>query len=117
MAGSIVGMAARIVDLNGDDGTSEELQPLTLPRGYGYPTSSTDNWKMIWMAMNHRHQRREAYVEYRVILNPARAEAGHAVLAQRRPVRLRPAVHGAWRRARGLHSRADVTRREGQVGG
>ena len=96
VAGSIVGMDARIVDTAGvevpqsqlmlhhnvftnggvDDsrtdgacptrtvrerfyGTSEELRPLTLPRGYGYPTAPTDRWKMIWMAMNHRHERRE----------------------------------------------------------
>jgi plastocyanin len=51
-------------------GTSEELRPLTLPRGYGYPTSPRDQWKMIWMVMNHRHQRREAYVEYRVTVDP-----------------------------------------------
>jgi len=52
-------------------GSSEELRPLTLPRGYGYPTDPSDRWKMIWMAMNHRHQRREAYVEYRVTVDPA----------------------------------------------
>jgi plastocyanin len=52
-------------------GTSEELRPLTLPRGYGYPTAPTDRWKMIWMAMNHRHERREAYVEYRVTVDPS----------------------------------------------
>ena len=108
VAGSIVGMDARIVDLNGAEipqaqlmlhhnvftnggpdntrrdgacpnnavkerfyGTSEELRPLTLPRGYGYPTTPADNWKMIWMAMNHRHHRREAFVEYRVTVDPA----------------------------------------------
>jgi hypothetical protein len=53
-------------------GTSEELRPLTLPRGYGYPTDPQDRWKMIWMVMNHRHERREAYVEYRVTVDPAR---------------------------------------------
>ena len=51
-------------------GSSEELRPLTLPRGYGYPTSPQDQWKMIWMVMNHRDQRREAYVEYRVTVDP-----------------------------------------------
>jgi plastocyanin len=51
-------------------GTSEELRPLTLPRGYGYPTSPADHWKMIWMAMNHRPETREAYVEYRVTVDP-----------------------------------------------
>jgi hypothetical protein len=53
-------------------GSSEELRPLTLPRGYGYPTDPQDHWKMIWMVMNHRHQRREAYVEYRVTVDPAK---------------------------------------------
>ena len=53
-------------------GTSEELRPLTLPRGYGYPTDPQDKWKMIWMVMNHRHERREAYVEYRVTVDPAK---------------------------------------------
>lgn len=52
-------------------GSSEELRPLTLPSGYGYPTDPSDRWKMIWMVMNHRHQRREAYVEYRVTVDPA----------------------------------------------
>ena len=52
-------------------GSSEGLRPLTLPSGYGYPTDPQDQWKMIWMVMNHRHQRREAYVEYRVTVDPA----------------------------------------------
>jgi plastocyanin len=52
-------------------GSSEELRPLTLPRGYGYPTAPADHWKMIWMAMNHRPERREAYVEYRVTVDPS----------------------------------------------
>jgi len=51
-------------------GSSEELRPLTLPKGYGYPTSPRDQWKMIWMVMNHRHQRLEASVEYRVTVDP-----------------------------------------------
>jgi hypothetical protein len=51
-------------------GSSEELRPLTLPTGYGYPTSPQDHWQLIWMAMNHRHERREAYVEYRVTVDP-----------------------------------------------
>jgi plastocyanin len=52
-------------------GSSEELRPLTLPHGYGYPTSPADHWKMIWMAMNHLSERREAYVEYRVTVDPS----------------------------------------------
>jgi len=51
-------------------GSSEELRPLTMPQGYGYPTSPRDHWQMIWMAMNHRHERREAFVEYRVTVDP-----------------------------------------------
>jgi plastocyanin len=53
-------------------GSSEELRPLSLPKGYGYPTNPSDHWKMIWMVMNHRHVRREAYVEYRVTVDPAK---------------------------------------------
>jgi plastocyanin len=52
-------------------GTSEELRPLTLPRGYGYPTAPEDRWKMIWMVMNHRHEPRSAYLEYRVTVDPS----------------------------------------------
>jgi plastocyanin len=52
-------------------GTSEELRALTLPRGYGYPTAPQDQWRMIWMVMNHRHERRRAYVEYRVTVDPS----------------------------------------------
>jgi plastocyanin len=54
-------------------GTSEELRPLTLPRGYGYPSAPQDRWKMIWMVMNHRHERRLAYAEYRVTVDPSPA--------------------------------------------
>lgn len=108
VAGSIVGMDVRMVDVSGvevpqselmmhhnvftnggpDDtrkdgacphrdvrerfyGTSEELRALTLPRGYGYPTAPQDQWKMIWMVMNHRHERRQAYAEYRVTVDPS----------------------------------------------
>ena len=51
-------------------GTSEELRPLTLPRGYGYPTTPRDRWRMIWMVMNHRAEPRRVYVEYRVTVDP-----------------------------------------------
>jgi plastocyanin len=54
-------------------GTSEELRPLTLPRGYGYPTAPEDRWKMIWMVMNHRAEARVAYIEYRVTVDPSPA--------------------------------------------
>ena len=35
-------------------GTSEELRPLTLPRGYGYPITARDRWRASWMVMNHQ---------------------------------------------------------------
>ncbi len=53
-------------------GTSEELRPLTLPRGYGYPTAPDDRWKMIWMVMNHRSTPRKLFIEYRVTVDPRR---------------------------------------------
>lgn len=65
-------------------GTSEELRPLTLPRGYGYRTTPAGNWKMIWMAMNHRHQRREAYVEYRVTVDACRIRSTRCPAANAR---------------------------------
>jgi plastocyanin len=52
-------------------GTSEELRPLTLPRGYGYPTAPADQWKAIWMVMNHESRIRTSYVEYRVTVDPS----------------------------------------------
>ena len=107
VAGSIVGMDARIVDKNGKAvpqykvmlhhflmtnggldnkrrdgacpqravrerfyGTSEELRPMTFPRGYGYPSDPRDVWKMVWMVMNHRANRPKVYVEYRVTVDP-----------------------------------------------
>jgi hypothetical protein len=50
-------------------GTSEELRPLTLPRGYGYPTSPRDPWHTSWMVMNHRARVRSAEFEYRVTVD------------------------------------------------
>ncbi len=52
-------------------GTSEELRPLTLPRGYGYPSTPQDRWKTIWMVMNHRHDTRQFWVEYRTTVDPS----------------------------------------------
>ncbi len=54
-------------------GTSEELRPLTLPRGYGYPSASRDRWGAIWMVMNHVASPRTGYVEYRVTVDPSTA--------------------------------------------
>jgi plastocyanin len=54
-------------------GTSEELRAMTLPRGYGYPTSASDTWKAIWMVMNHRSDVRRFFIEYRVTIDPSPA--------------------------------------------
>jgi plastocyanin len=50
-------------------GTSEELRPLTLPRGYGYETTARDRWRASWMVMNHQSQDRSALLEYRVTVD------------------------------------------------
>src|SRR4051794_1514225 len=51
-------------------GTSEELRPLTLPPGYGYPTDPADQWRAFLMVMHHRAGERTFYVEYRVTVDP-----------------------------------------------
>jgi plastocyanin len=51
-------------------GTSEELRPLTLPRGYGYATSPADQWRALLMVMHHRAGDREIFLEYRVTVDP-----------------------------------------------
>jgi len=50
-------------------GTSEELRPLTLPAGYGYPVASRDRWRASWMVMNHQPGDRSALLEYRVTVS------------------------------------------------
>jgi plastocyanin len=51
-------------------GTSEELRPLTLPAGYGYPSDPKDLWRALLMVMHHRAGEQEFYVEYRVTVDP-----------------------------------------------
>lgn len=51
-------------------GTSEELRPLTLPAGYGYPTNPADKWRAPIMVMHHRSGTQEFFLEYRVTINP-----------------------------------------------
>src|SRR4051794_35414485 len=51
-------------------GTSEELRPLTLPPGYGYPTDPADKWRAILMVMHHHAGEREFFLEYRVTVDP-----------------------------------------------
>jgi plastocyanin len=50
-------------------GTSEELRPLTLPPGYGYPTNPADRWQAFLMVMHHRAGERQFYVQYRVTVD------------------------------------------------
>ena len=50
-------------------GTSEELRPLTLPRGYGYEYTPRDRWRASWMLMNHRATSRSGMLEYRVTID------------------------------------------------
>jgi plastocyanin len=49
-------------------GTSEELRPLSLPSGYGYPIGARDVWTMGWMLMNHRPDVRTVKIQYRVMV-------------------------------------------------
>jgi plastocyanin len=51
-------------------GTSEELRPLTLPPGYGYPTAPNDVWHSALMVMNHTADEREFFLEYRMTIDP-----------------------------------------------
>ena len=51
-------------------GTSEELRPLTLPPGYGYPMNPADRWRALMMVMHHRAGEREFFLEYRVTVDP-----------------------------------------------
>src|SRR3954452_20136626 len=51
-------------------GTSEELRPLTLPPGYGYPTNPADRWHSSLMVMHHRSGTQRFSMEYRVTVDP-----------------------------------------------
>src|SRR3954464_484061 len=51
-------------------GTSEEMRPLTLPAGYGYPTNPADIWRSSLMVMHHRAGEQRFYLEYRVTVDP-----------------------------------------------
>lgn len=56
-------------------GTSEELRPLTLPRGYGYRFTARNRWRASWMVMNHQPTNRSALLEYRVTVDTSPAIA------------------------------------------
>jgi plastocyanin len=44
----------------------EERLALSLPRGYGYPNKAADRWGLLYMLMNHKPQRLNGYIRYRV---------------------------------------------------
>ena len=85
-------------------GTSEELRPLTLPPGYGYPTNPADRWRAF--DDGHAPSRRRARVLRRVPRDgrPAPDDPGQAVLAEHHPVLARPAVDGPGRRHQDAHA-------------
>jgi plastocyanin len=49
----------------------EERAEMSLPPGYGYPTSKDDAWVMTYMVMNHRAQVDRAYISYEVTVDTA----------------------------------------------
>lgn len=51
-------------------GAGEERARLDLPEGYGYEFESSDLWAATWMYMNHRAQTDEAYVQYKLTVDP-----------------------------------------------
>ena len=44
----------------------EERLALSLPRGYGYANKATDRWGLLYMLMNHKPQRLNGFIRYRV---------------------------------------------------
>ncbi|MFL5828127.1 MAG: hypothetical protein ACJ76V_16530 [Thermoleophilaceae bacterium] len=50
-------------------GTSEELRRMTLPAGYGYRIGADDEWRMIWMLMNHLKTDEQVFIEYHVTVD------------------------------------------------
>jgi plastocyanin len=49
----------------------EERAEMSLPPGYGYPTSKDDAWVMTYMVMNHRARVDRAYISYEVTVDTA----------------------------------------------
>lgn len=47
-------------------GAGEERAKLLLPDGYGYPTTKTDPWAVVYMVMNHLAATDTAYIQYTV---------------------------------------------------
>lgn len=46
-------------------GTGEEHEPMSLPKGYGYPVNARDRWRMQVMLMTHSLNAGIVYVQYR----------------------------------------------------
>ena len=87
-------------------GTSEELRPLTLPRGYGYPTEP--GRQLARAADGDAPPRRRARVllEYRVTVDPRPVIAVKPYWLSVIPCVSRPAVVGARATAQGPHRRS-----------
>ena len=49
----------------------EERAKMSLPPGYGYPTSKDDAWVLTYMVMNHRARVDRAYISYQVTVDTA----------------------------------------------
>jgi plastocyanin len=47
----------------------EERAKLTMPPGYGYPTSQANNWGIVAMVMNHRSSVDHALIHYEVTID------------------------------------------------
>jgi plastocyanin len=47
----------------------EERAKLTMPPGYGYPTSQSNNWGIVAMVMNHRSSVDHALIHYEVTID------------------------------------------------
>ena len=73
------------------------------PRGYGYPSRrAQDQWAMTWMMMNHRNKTDTRLHPVHGHLRHRAPEAGHALLARRQELPVRPDL----RRARAAARRA-----------
>jgi plastocyanin len=47
----------------------EERAKMVLPPGYGYKLNPSDYWGLLYMVMNHRQPRDEAFIEYEVTVD------------------------------------------------
>lgn len=47
----------------------EERAKMALPPGYGYRMDSGDTWALLYMVMNHRSARDQAYIQYKVTVD------------------------------------------------